>query len=334
MTRRLLLLGTGTLAHAVCEGLLAGGVVPVAVMTRAEGNRRERRAEPMQRSLLRLLTHARIPRLERLGPDRATFRDLLERLEVDCVLMAGWGDILPGTLLARPDIDFLNCHPSALPAHRGPNPYAAAIRAGDTSSGVSIHRVDAGIDTGPVLLQESLAVLADDTGGGLRDRCGALARELAIRLTDLLAAGPLPAGTPQSSLGTPSLHHRMHEDEAWLDWRWPAERLGREVRALQPWLTGSARFLARGPWRLQIRSTAVLAAPNSAATLEPGSVCATSGPWPCIRCGDTGQVLHLRQFGVAVGDRGLPAPVARRLARRLLTPGPRLLLPAPREDRA
>jgi methionyl-tRNA formyltransferase len=156
----------------------------------------------------------------------------VEDLGADLLVLADYGRLVPAALL-DPRHGALNLHPSLLPRHRGDSPIPAAILAGDTLTGVTLMRMDAGMDTGPVIAQRRWALDGDETAPELE---ALLADEAAALLADSLApwlAGELPA-VPQRDDGA-TVTRPLRRDDGRLDPRRPALELERQVRALQPW---------------------------------------------------------------------------------------------------
>lgn len=149
----------------------------------------------------------------------------------DLFALASYGRILPQSLLDVPKLGALNVHPSLLPKYRGATPIQSALRNGDTETGVTIMLMDAGMDTGDIVLQERVAIEADDTYGSLHDRLALYGGELLGEALDLAAKGALPH-SPQS--GEPSISSPMSKDDLVVDPSWPAERIVAAVRALSP----------------------------------------------------------------------------------------------------
>jgi methionyl-tRNA formyltransferase len=199
------------------------------------------------------------------------FMESLERLRPGCVLVGNWADRLSRRVLATPDIAFINCHPSLLPAHRGPNPYASVLRQGEAETGVTFHQIDADFDTGPVLLQQRLPVAPYDTGASLRVRCTELAGRMVPQLLQIMAA----RGTPvvQSELGEASYYPRPREQDGLIDWQRDAQAVYNNIRGLNPWFY-SYSFIETplGRARLLTKSAVLACRPDAAAT--PGTIIA------------------------------------------------------------
>jgi methionyl-tRNA formyltransferase len=149
----------------------------------------------------------------------------------DLFALASYGRILPQPLLDLPRLGALNVHPSLLPRHRGASPIQSALLAGDDETGVSIMLMDAGLDTGDIVLQERVAIQPGETYGELERRLASLGAELLGQAIEMAAAGPLPR-RPQR--GEASLSRPIQKQDLAIDWTWPAERIVNSVRAFSP----------------------------------------------------------------------------------------------------
>ena len=156
----------------------------------------------------------------------------VQELDADLLVLADYGRLVPPELLA-PLHGALNLHPSLLPRHRGATPVPATILAGDAVTGVTLMRMDAGLDTGPIVAQSRWALDGDETTPDLEASLAAEAAELLDRSLDAWLAGHLPA-TPQPADGA-TLTRPLRREDGRLDVDAAAEALGRQVRAYQPW---------------------------------------------------------------------------------------------------
>ena len=149
----------------------------------------------------------------------------------DLFVLASYGRILPEALLALPRLGSLNVHPSLLPKYRGATPIQSAIRSGERETGVSIMLMDAGLDTGDVVLAQRVAIGESETYGELHDRLAETGAALLGRAIDLAAQGAL-AGAPQR--GEPIFTQPMRKEDLTIDLAWPPQRVVDAVRALAP----------------------------------------------------------------------------------------------------
>lgn len=166
----------------------------------------------------------------------------LRRRRPDAIVVAAYGLILPQALLQIPRFGGVNVHASLLPRWRGAAPIQRALLAGDRETGVSIMQMDEGLDTGAVLLRESVPILADDTAGSLHDRLAELGGRLIVRVLSALEDGRLNS-TPQSAEGV-TYAAKLGRRESRLDWRESAPAVCRTIRALNPSPGATARLRA------------------------------------------------------------------------------------------
>ncbi|WP_166211424.1 methionyl-tRNA formyltransferase [Cognatiluteimonas telluris] len=205
----------------------------VAVYTqpdRPAGRGRGLQSSPVKREAL-----ARgLPVLQPESLKTALSRDALRALKPDLLVVVAYGLILPRAILDIPRLGCWNVHASLLPRWRGAAPIQRAIEAGDAETGVCLMQMDAGLDTGAVLLSQRLAIGADETGGQLHDRLATLGAQTLADGLGLLRAGMRPVPQTQPDAGA-TYARKLDKAEARLDWTQPAEVLARKVRALNPW---------------------------------------------------------------------------------------------------
>lgn len=163
----------------------------------------------------------------------AALRQPVAEVGADVFVVAAYGLFFGQAMLALPRLGCLNLHASLLPTYRGASPIAAAILAGDDSTGVSLMKMDPGLDTGPVIANAILAIDGRDSTGTLAARLAESAAELAADAIPRYASGQLPP-EPQRSDGA-SLTRPLTKADGWLDWREPAALLERRVRAMWSW---------------------------------------------------------------------------------------------------
>lgn len=157
----------------------------------------------------------------------------LAALKPDLIVVVAYGLILPQAVLDIPRLGCINSHASLLPRWRGAAPIQRAVQAGDAESGVTVMQMEAGLDTGPMLLKVSTPISASDTGGSLHDRLAQLGPQAVLQAIAGLAAGTLIGAVQDDALA--NYAHKLNKDEARLDFSRPAVELERLVRAFHPW---------------------------------------------------------------------------------------------------
>lgn len=210
----------------------------------------------------------------------------------DLMVVIAYGLILPRKVLAIPRLGCWNVHASLLPRWRGAAPIQRAILAGDAETGVCLMQMEAGLDTGPVLLSEATPIHADDTGGSLHDRLAEIgARVLRDGLLRIARGGTLPA-TPQSANGA-TYAHKLDKAEARLDFTRPAPELERKVRAFDPWPIAEAELAGE---RVRVRAAQQLESNVHGAA--PGCILAASKAGIDVACGQgVLRILKLQRAG-------------------------------------
>lgn len=157
----------------------------------------------------------------------------LKALGADLMVVVAYGLILPQVVLDTPRLGCINSHASLLPRWRGAAPIQRAVQAGDAESGVTVMQMEAGLDTGPMLLKVATPIAASDTGGSLHDRLAQLGPQAVLQAIEGLAAGTLQGEVQDDALA--NYAHKLNKDEARIDWSRPAVELERLVRAFNPW---------------------------------------------------------------------------------------------------
>jgi methionyl-tRNA formyltransferase len=228
--------------------------------------------------------------------DAAAAQAAIESAKADVMVVAAYGLILPQWVLDTPRRGCLNIHASLLPRWRGAAPIHRAIEAGDAETGITIMQMDAGLDTGDMLLVERLPIAPADTTGTLHDRLADLGGRLVVEALELAACGGFhPVGQPAEGV---TYAHKIEKSEAAIDWTQPAAAIERRIRAFDPFPGASAQM--RGEtvkvWRAQ--------AVGGRGTAAPGTVVAIDGHGIGVACGD-GR-LEITELQRAGGKR-LPA---------------------------
>jgi len=231
--------GTPEFARVALQALAAAGFTVPLVLSQPD--RPAGRGLKLQASPVKLLAlesgwpvvQPRSLRLEGKFPeDAAAARHAFEDAAPDVLVVAAYGLILPAWVLALPRLGCLNIHGSLLPRWRGAAPIHRAIEAGDGQTGITIMQMDAGLDTGPMLLREPESIRPDDSTGTLHDRLAALGGRLIVRaLNDAAAVRLRPEAQPDEGV---TCARKVEKAEGAIDWRQPAELIERRVRAFDP----------------------------------------------------------------------------------------------------
>jgi len=228
-------MGTPDFAVPTLDSLVQGGYEVVAVYTQPDkpaGRGRRFVSSPVKEgALAHGLTVFQLVSLRQPGET-----ERLLDLQPDLVVLAAFGQLLPRSLLDIPRFGCLNVHPSLLPRHRGASPVAASILAGDELTGVSIMLTDEGMDTGPILSQQEVPVLPQDTTGSLTGKLAQIgARLLVTETLPLWLAGKLSPQTQDDAMATYT--QQIDKESGRIDWHLTAVDLWRRVRAFYPWPT-------------------------------------------------------------------------------------------------
>jgi len=230
---RLVFAGTPEFSVPCLDACRASGAEVVAVYTqpdRPAGRGRKLTPSPVKQAALAAGIAVEQP--ESLKP--ADVQQALADYRPDLLVVVAYGLILPRKVLAIPRLGCWNVHASLLPRWRGAAPIQRAILAGDRESGVDLMRMEAGLDTGPVLLERRTPISRDDTGGSLHDRLAMLGAEALAEGLRRTLAGEALVATPQPEDGV-TYAHKLDKAEAKLDFSRPALELERQVRAFDPW---------------------------------------------------------------------------------------------------
>jgi methionyl-tRNA formyltransferase len=229
---RIVFIGTGEIGVPTLRALVNSEHEVVAVVTQQDKPvGREQRVEPPP--IKKAIGKTRIPILQpaRIKDQQAT--EEIRDIAPDVIVVVAYGQILPRDVLEIPRLSCLNLHASLLPRWRGAAPIQAAIAAGDCETGITAMYMDEGLDTGDILLQRSVEILANDTGGSLHDRLAQIAPEALLESLRLLAAGSAPRIPQDNARATYA--PKLKRDDGLIDWSESAEAIEREIRAYNPW---------------------------------------------------------------------------------------------------
>lgn len=241
----------------------------------------------------------------------------LAALGADIMVVVAYGLILPQAVLDTPRLGCINVHASLLPRWRGAAPIQRAVEAGDSHSGVAIMQMEAGLDTGPVLVERRCDITERDTGGSLHDKLAELGGPALIEALAQLASGVAKPVTQDDA--TANYANKISKEEARIDWQRPAQELQRQIRAFNPfpvcWTTYSE---SKGEQRLRIYSASLERGCHSD---TPGTILASDDEGILVACGREALRLQVLQLP---GKKALPTAEILKGYRALFTPGTQL----------
>ncbi|MCL5043532.1 MAG: methionyl-tRNA formyltransferase [Gammaproteobacteria bacterium] len=236
---RLIFAGTPEFAATHLQALLDAKLNVVAVYTQPD--RPAGRGQKLAMSAVKqLAVQHQLPVLQPASLKSAEAQAELAALQADLMIVVAYGLILPQAVLDLPRLGCINSHASLLPRWRGAAPIQRAIEAGDQQSGVTIMQMEAGLDTGPMLLKHPTPITADDTGGSLHDRLAALGAAALPEAVKGLAEGSLSAEVQDDALACYA--HKLSKADGLIDWQQPASVLVNRIRAFNPWPLCQARL--------------------------------------------------------------------------------------------
>ena len=349
---RLIFAGTPDFARVALARLHAAGHEVALVLSqpdRPAGRGMKLQASPVKQFALAHGMPVAQPRSLKLdgkfADEAAAALAQIEAAQADAMIVAAYGLILPQWVLDAGrahglKLGCLNIHASLLPRWRGAAPIHRAIEAGDARTGVTIMQMDAGLDTGDMLLVGELPIAPDATTASLHDELAELGGELMVQYLHAAQAGQAPAPQTQPEAGV-NYAHKIDKAEAHIDWALPAEQIERRVRAFNPFPGASTQLgdEAIKVWQAQLEagpatdaaaaSTAKVAAQTGAAAqpaqptagfmAEPGQVLQADANGIVVACGQG--ALRLTQLQRAGGKRLAAGDFLRGFA---LVPGQRL----------
>ena len=274
---RIIFMGTAELSCASLETLAREENFHVAAVVtqpdKPKGRDLKLQPSPVKSLALKL-------NLPVLQPERARdekFIDELHALKPDLIAVVAYGHILPQTILDLPKFGCLNVHTSLLPKFRGAAPIQWAIANGETETGVTVMKMDAGLDTGPIISQRRTTILLADDSSTLHDRLALLGAELLTQTIPDFVAGKIQP-MPQPAEGV-SHAPKIKKEDGRIDWDLPAKTIWNRLRAFTPW-PGAFTFLAGEP------------KPHLLKIWKAGTV---------EQSGRTGEILSADKTGIIVG---------------------------------
>ena len=292
---RIVFMGTPELAAESLKALLGTAAFEVAAVVTQPDQPRGRGLKLQPSPVKQLALERNLPLLQPQGTRNEQFLADLRSLQPDLIAVAAYGQILPGSVLELPRHGCLNVHASLLPKYRGAAPIQHALLNGDAETGVTIMRMDAGMDTGDILAQEKTPIHAGDNSETLHDRLGRMGAELLVKTIPAYVTGNL-LPHPQPATGA-SQAPKITKQDGRIDWNQPAQTVHNRVRAMIPW-PGAFTSLPAQPQShvLKIWESEVAGSPGS-----PGEVISAAKDGIIVGCGS--QALRILTLQLEGGRR-------------------------------
>lgn len=228
---RLVFMGTPEFAIPTLKALIHHGHTLLAVVTqpdRPKGRGRKITAPPIKQVAVE-------HKIEVLQPEKASddhFCYLIKEKKPDLIIVVAFGQILKKNLLAIPKWGVINIHASLLPKYRGAAPIQRAILNNESKTGLTVMRMDEGLDTGPILFKKEVPILKDETAGQLHDRLALLAGDVIIESLTEMAGNQIEGMPQEDALATHA--PKIEKRESLIDWNQPAVKISGLIRALDP----------------------------------------------------------------------------------------------------
>jgi methionyl-tRNA formyltransferase len=296
---RIIFMGTAQLSCASLEALTRDEKFQVVAVVTQPDKPRGRELRLMPSPVKILAEKLTLPVLQPLKAREEDFVAQLRELNPDLIIVVAYGQVLPQSILDSPRFGCLNVHTSLLPKYRGAAPIQWAIANGETETGVTIMKMDAGLDTGPVLSMRRTPILSTDDSQSLHDRLAQLGAELLVETIPDFIAGKIKP-RPQPAEG-PTYAVKIKKEDGRIDWNLPAQKIWNRLRAFTPW-PGAFTFLVGETEPQVIRAT------NNPKKTLPIITPARSPQMLKIwkaevaeKCGAAGTVLSADKTGIVVG---------------------------------
>lgn len=284
---RVVFLGTPELAVPALSSVAAAHEVPAVVCQpdRPQG----RSGTPAPPPVKRWAVAHGIPVAQPAVLNDGVFEQWLREQAPDVCVLVAYGRLLRQPLLDVPRYGFLNMHPSLLPRHRGPSPVQTAVLCGNERTGVTIMRLDAGMDTGDIVLQESTPIGPDEDAAALTDRLATMGAGLMTAALDLLASGRA-VFTPQDHARA-TLTRRFDKGDGQIQWAQPAAAVHNLVRAALPWPVAHCLFKGE-VCRIYRSRMAGMETGAFDAALRPGAVIGVGRDHVVVACGQGALAIY------------------------------------------
>jgi methionyl-tRNA formyltransferase len=241
---RIIFMGTAELSCASLEKLARDKNLQIAAAVTQPDKPKGRELKPQPSPVKTLAQKLNLPVLQPAKASDEKFISELRGLKPDLVVVVAYGQILPQTILDLPKSGCLNVHTSLLPKYRGASPIQSAILNGEAETGVTIMKMDAGLDTGEIISQTRTPILPEDNSQTLHDRLARLGAELLVEtIPDYVAGKILPKPQPDEGACYAA---KIKKEDGKIDWNESAEKILNRLRAFTPW-PGAFTFLKAGP---------------------------------------------------------------------------------------
>ena len=237
---KIVFMGTAELSCASLEKLAHDGHFQIAAVVTQPDKPRGRELKPQPSPVKLLAQKLKLPVLQPARARDENFISELRQLQPDLVAVVAYGQILPPAILDLPKFGCVNVHTSLLPKYRGAAPVQSAILNGETETGVTIMKMDAGLDTGDILAQTRTPILPEDNSQTLHDRLAQLGADLLVETIPNYVAGKILV-RPQPKEGA-TYAAKIKKEDGKIDWNEPAEKILNRLRAFTPW-PGAFTFL-------------------------------------------------------------------------------------------
>ncbi len=307
--------GTPEFAAAALAALINNRHNIVAVYTQPD-RPAGRGKKLLQSPVKQLAEHAGIPVYQPEKLNSAEAQAELAALKPDIMIVAAYGIILPESVLNTPRSGCVNIHASLLPRWRGAAPIQRAIQAGDKETGITIMQMDAGLDTGAMLLRKRLMISDVETGGSLHDRLADLGAEAILEYLNNAEQLNSQAEIQDDALA--NYAHKLSKQEAEIDWHQEAAQICRNIRAFNPW---PVSYINLGKERIRIFEASL--AESKGATSTPGQIIEKSKHGTVIACGK--QAIRIEKLQLP-GAKVVSASDFYNSGKNLLNPGDQLLV--------
>ncbi len=296
---RIIFCGTPQFAVPTLERLLAAGFTIDLVVTNPDepsGRSYERKPPPVKIAAEK----AGLPVFQPAKLRDPATRELLAKFHPDAIVVVAYGHIIPPWMIELPRLGSINLHASLLPKYRGAAPIAWALIRGERVTGVTTMKIDAGLDTGGILLKREVEIRDEDTTETLSDRLSAIGADLMVETLARLERGEIEPSPQDHALAT--LAPILKKEDGRIDWSLTAEEIARRVRGLRPWPVAYTAF--RGKTLRIWSATPALLPPESQDASDPGAII-VQGDRLFVACGQS-TFLEVREVQLE-GRKRLPA---------------------------